>query len=853
MMGPMPTTAPLPRVNPDFLTRPRLLAALDRWAPVTVLLAPSGAGKAVLAVQWAARARDQGHDVLWLDGEVDEPSDVVAALARHAGLEPLADDAATLRRLRRALQGLDRRVALVLNNAEPVLAAIGDALVDVVRDCREVHLVACLRRRLDPVSKALLEAETRVLALADMQMTREEVRELAALHGLALSEPEAEAIRESVGGWPALVRTGLESLPDRSGTPVTAWSGRHVAWFLRANLIPVLPPSARAAACRAALVERPTYRAVLAATGPLDDTARVTLEAIGILDPMVSDGEPLVRLPPLMRDAFREQYDAAALGPASAVHEAVASYWREEGEPLHALQQAVAGQSWPTAVRIAEEHWWPMLAEDPAAFVVALAQLPLAELAGHPLVEVGRQLVLADGTVPESEATRTLVADLLAWPDDELVERARGSRSGQVLELLTLLAAGARRQGRLDDARRLADRIELVLDPGRSPELGSASAVVRRAALQAGTTRLLAGETAAAAAVLQRAVFADEAPGDPFAGEASGKLALCAALHGDRSAATGWLERWTGSRRPTPRHGQFLDYGAHVARAAEAVRRLDAATARAELAALREEVSARDELWPFALLVETEHALAWGGRSTLRAELATARAQPGPRSTMPWLQGLLGACEAELCTSLGRTTAAAKLLGELDPSSVFVALARARLARVSGHHEEALDLLAPVLATDHPFAPLRVDALLLAAWCRSDDAADPDAAVVAGLESAVLAARRERLVLPFSRLPAGFLDRYADRVPVLAEVGSMLAEAAVRSPYDVVAELPALTPREAAVLACLVRGLSREQTARELFVSVNTVKTQTTSIYRKLGARDRAEAVRRAYQVGLVD
>ncbi|BDZ42651.1 hypothetical protein GCM10025865_19500 [Paraoerskovia sediminicola] len=50
-----------------------------------------------------------------------------------------------------------------------------------------------------------------------------------------------------------------------------------------------------------------------------------------------------------------------------------------------------------------------------------------------------------------------------------------------------------------------------------------------------------------------------------------------------------------------------------------------------------------------------------------------------------------------------------------------------------------------------------------------------------------------------------------------------------------------LTRREKIVLDQLLRGLTLEQVARELFVSRNTVKTQTRSIYRKLGVSTRAE------------
>ena len=55
------------------------------------------------------------------------------------------------------------------------------------------------------------------------------------------------------------------------------------------------------------------------------------------------------------------------------------------------------------------------------------------------------------------------------------------------------------------------------------------------------------------------------------------------------------------------------------------------------------------------------------------------------------------------------------------------------------------------------------------------------------------------------------------------------------------------------VLVIVARGLSLEEVGRELFVSRNTVKSQATSLYRKLQVSGRADAVRKANRVGLLD
>ena len=64
---------------------------------------------------------------------------------------------------------------------------------------------------------------------------------------------------------------------------------------------------------------------------------------------------------------------------------------------------------------------------------------------------------------------------------------------------------------------------------------------------------------------------------------------------------------------------------------------------------------------------------------------------------------------------------------------------------------------------------------------------------------------------------------------------------------------PTLSPREREVLDLMAKGSTNREIAAALHLSPHTIHEHTSSLYRRLGARNRAEAVQRAARLGLID
>jgi DNA-binding NarL/FixJ family response regulator len=109
---------------------------------------------------------------------------------------------------------------------------------------------------------------------------------------------------------------------------------------------------------------------------------------------------------------------------------------------------------------------------------------------------------------------------------------------------------------------------------------------------------------------------------------------------------------------------------------------------------------------------------------------------------------------------------------------------------------------------------------------------------------------------PRGRLANAIRETAAGETPIDPAITRRLVERFVRRPNPAAPAAPGLdelSDRELDVLRALARGLSNAEIAARLHLSPATVKTHVATILRKLGLRDRVQAVIAAYESGLIE
>ena len=859
--------------------RPRLINLIAegaRWHPLTVVTGPVGAGKTMALAMWAAA---EPGTVAWvgLDEYDNRPvfwSHVIAALRRSGAAVPRALPTAGqdqtgehvfLLRLAAALAAQDRPVTLVLDDLHlltdsTVLAGLDYVLRNVGAGLRLV--VASRWDPLLPLHRYRLAGQLTEIRSSDLAFSRAEARVLLARHGITLSPDSLESLMQRTEGWAAGLRLAAISLgphPDPGQfVKELAAEDSALTGYLVDEVLNAQPPEVRDVLLCTSILEQVSTDAARELAG--HEQAATIVPALARANTFVQPiGSGFYRYHTLFGEVLRLKLRREYPDRVAALHQRAARWYERNGLLTDAVRHAARAGDWQLAAAIVI---------DDLAISQILAppgdQCLAAEFAGMPPSRAwaGPEPYLVSAAVALSAGRpEACVATLDAA--DRVLERcpADQAATGRLAAALIRLAASLR-TGDLLVAAAAATRAAALLGRVRGDKLARHPDITARVLVGRGAVELWSGHLDEAARVLQAGLAARATPaGEGVSADGHGYLALAEALRGRlrraASMAAAATAPTTGPPRPPARDPDpaalltlaWVHLEHHELReAGSRLRQADAALA----------VSPDMLIGTVAYLIAAPGALARGQAAAVLQIIARARSGS---SVVEWLDRQLSLVQSRAYVAAGDTAAAlaaAERAGGQDSPEAAVTLAHAWIAAGDGDH--ARRVLAPALAADGGMpARARVHAWLTDA--RLSHASGDRARGRRSLASALRLAEPEQLRLPFA-MHRGWLWPVLRRDPELARahrglLAPALGQEQLPAPVNVPDQAPVLmveplTEREREVLRHVSGLLSTAEVASEMYLSVNTVKTHLRSIFRKLAATRRSEAVSRARQLGLI-
>jgi LuxR family maltose regulon positive regulatory protein len=893
----------VPRPRRGLVTRPRLSERLNRGSEskLTLVSAPAGFGKTTLVADWLATTPERTTAWLSLD-----PNDNLAASFWPyliAALRTVVPDVgATALSL---LQGpqpppIETVFATLLNE----LSALPNDLVLVLDDYHvvdaheihdemaflldhlppQIHLVITTRAD-PPLPLARLRARGELVEIraADLRFTPEEAAAyLNEVMGLDLGASEVVALEARTEGWIAALQLAALSIQGRDDVAgfIAGFAGddRYIVDYLVEEVLRRQPEEVRSFLLDTSILDRLKGPLCDAVTGQAGGRARLeALDRANLFLVPLDDRRQWYRYHQLFADVLRARLQDEQPDRVPVLHRRASEWYEHDGDRSEAIRHSMAGEDFERAA-------------------------DLIELA-IPSMSQGRQ-----------EAT--LRRWLNALPDDLFEARpvlavgwvamrlVRGEAEG--VEARLLQAERWLEPGQAPDGSTGRSTDMIVVDEAAFRRLPGAVSVYRTALAMAH------GDVTGTIAHAQRVLDVISADDHLERGSAEGFLALAHWTRGDLEAANRW---WTDAAVSLELAGHVSDaIGCSIALADIRIAqgRLHEAMQAYErgitLAAQQPAPSLRgvpDMHVGMSELFRERNDLALATQHLLSSEDLGERAGLA-QNPYRWHVAMARVREAE-----GDLDAALELLDEAERLYVSdyypnvrpipamkaqIWIAQGQLSQALGwarvHGVSVKDELSYVREFDH----ITLARLLLAGPTRErgDDPAREALELLERLLRAAEAGRRTRSVIeilvlealahqmrgdvaaglaPLERAltlaePEGYVRIFADEGPPMAALLGGAAKREIAPSY--VRELltafgPAhertpikqplvepLSERELDVLRLLATDLAGPEIARELVVSLSTVRSHTKAIYAKLGANNRRSAVTRAEELDLL-
>lgn len=846
------TGAPAWRSLPNSLPRPRLFAQLDRGSPLTVLDAPRGFGKRTLLATWLDNGGAPGRRIVWVPPltDADGPHALWSAVLQAWGEEPaplVSDTDDVVVRVLRLFRRAGTYSLLVLSGVTDTYAqTVLDDVLHLLDHCPLADAAVCLpggnTDLTDLVERGL---DFTYIPAGELVFSSTETAEMFRLGGTARDKDETTELCRILGGVPVLISSAAalarhtpQRLVDAKGVP--APTIHHVVRRYALARLGELGTELRKFALTVVAYHSLTAEEATELTGVSDaEDALGKLAAAGLVSGTRYDGPHAWKWADAVRAAVLEISREEYPGCADEMLTRIAERHRRAGRPALAAIYAVEAGAWGTAIEIVETSWVTMVDRHFEVLVKVLRWIPESEMADHPAVLAGRALF-----TQMFDEHAILHAPLPSDPE-ELAELGRAPDAAESVFVGTAQTLTLRVAGEIREAARLTLAMKPLVNSileHRPEAIGPHLPVLR---LQWGVTLQLAGELTEAAVVLRRAYRGAYASDIVFVVKnAAGSSALNWAVAGDNPRAREWLRVESNADRVQGRWSELVRVPGLVAGALVHLDALDTHSARIRLDDLGvPRVS--EELWGFIAYARAYYDLATGnaydGLTALHRLISSHHDRFGPGT---FSRTLLAAAEVDLQLALGNGNLARALAYEVPARHPIPVVAAARVEILTGHPDVALKKLRVVSWAECGFPRAHLEALLIEAAAHLE-LGDEDAARRSWSRARALAESVDNR-RAFTLLPPGTVQRLVEFTGVAGPAESV--ESVFVEPVVHVE----LSPRETDVLGLLAQGSTHADIAKKLFVSPNTIKTQVRSIYRKLGAHTRVEAIARARELKLL-
>ena len=887
----------VPRRRRSLVTRSRLIERLiGADSALTLVSAPAGFGKTTLLTDWLADAPADGPAVAWLS--LDQRDNdaalfwtyVIAALQTatpglgeralavlESGQSPIEVVLATLLN---ELAAVAHEVVLVLDDYHVIEAEdVHDGMAYMLDHAPpQLHLVIAARSD-PPLPLARLRARGDLVEIraADLRFTRDEAAAyLNEVMGLDLTTLDVTALERRTEGWIAALQLAALSMQGREDVAgfIAGFAGddRYIVDYLVGEVLQRQPDDVRSFLLETSILSRLQGSMCDAVTGQEGGTAMLeALDRANLFLVPLDDRRHWYRYHHLFADMLRARLLDEHPGLARELHQRASDWYAREHDLAEAIHHAMAGEDFERAAALVElavpvmqvsrqeatmRRWFEALPEElfatrpvlSAGYVGAL--MSTGELRGVEarLRDAERWL---ETTTDEAAAAGMVVVDEVRFrrlPASIAMYRAALARllgdvpetmaqARRALELVgaddhlerggaaSLLGLAYWSYGDLDAAHRWYGEGMSNL------EKGGYHADLVAGAVTLADIRIAQGRLREAMTIYERGLQRTIEHDPPLRGAADMHVGMSVLFRerNDLDAAT----RHVLASKELGDHAGFSQ-NPHRWRVAMARIR----EAEGDLAAAVELLDDAERLYNGDFSPDVRPIAA------LRARVRLAQGDIG--GALAWAR------ERNLAVN-----------DDLSYAREFehVTLCRVLIARHLSDRQEsflqdATRLLERLLAAAENGQRMGslVEILVLRALAHQAHGDVP--AAVASLERALTLAEPQeyvRTVLDEGAPMATLLRAVAQRGAARAYARHLLASAG-----DAVGGAPArgglvepLSGRELTVLRLLRTDLSGPDIARELMVSLNTMRTHTKNIYTKLGVGDRRAAVRRAEELGL--